>query len=379
MFMVISLVLVVFVIIAISGAGRFTQSFTTYPVAFTISDDIGGLRPGDDVRLGGMKVGSVRDIAVRTIEDSSTGKGEPQVIVYIDVPSRFPLNTDAQVEVAKTLTGSAAINIESLGSGPAWQTTDYLHGQQDSLSMAFKGLGTATQKLNADLDKIGQTADAFTETAFTANATVHDLHTRLPEIILRYQELTAAAVRALDVVHDLLGPSTGDFHNTLSNIRALTGGLRERLPDDLDQLHTILAKTNVTITRAAAAMDNVKDATGSLRDVVSGNKSKLAGIIANLKATSDNLKYASIEIRHSPWRLLYQPKPGEMANLNTYDSVRQFAEGASSLDDAAGALRDALDTPSPDPQQVKKLMADLDVSFSRFQAVQQKLWNDIQQ
>jgi phospholipid/cholesterol/gamma-HCH transport system substrate-binding protein len=379
LFMVISLALVVFVIIAISGAGRFTQSFTTYPVVFSIADDIGGLQAGDDVRLGGLKVGSVRDISIHTIPNAATGNGQPQVVVYIDVPARFPLNTDAGVEVEKTLTGSAAVNIESFGSGPAWQSTDYLHGKPDALSQTFRGLGTATQKLNADLDKLGQTADAFTETAFTASATVHDLRIRLPEIILRYQELTAAAVRALDVIHDLLGPSTGDFHNTLSNVRALTGDLRDRLPDDLDQLHAILGKTNITVTRAADAMANVKATTGSLRDIVVGNKSKLAGIIASLKATSDNLKYASIEIRHSPWRLLYQPKAGEVANLNTYDSVRQFAEGAGSLDDAAAALRDALDTPSPDPQQVKKLMADLDVSFSRFQAVQQKLWNDIQQ
>jgi hypothetical protein len=33
-----------------------------------------------------------------------------------------------------------------------------------------------------------------------------------------------------------------------------------------------------------------------------------------------------------------------MANLNLYDSARQFADGAGSLNDAALALRDALAT-----------------------------------
>lgn len=102
-------------------------------------------------------------------------------------------------------------------------------------------------------------------------------------------------------------------------------------------------------------------------------------MIESLKATSDNLKYASVEIRHSPWRLLYQPKPDEVANLNIYDSVRQFAEGADSLDDAAAALRDALKDPNADPAQVKRLMQHLDDSFAKFQGVQQKLWKDVRE
>ena len=111
--------------------------------------------------------------------------------------------------------------------------------------------------------------------------------------------------------------------------------------------------------------------------MVLDNKSKLDGIIASLKSTSDNLKYASMEIRHSPWRLLYQPKPEEMANLNLYDSVRQFAEGADSLDDAADALKDAVNDRNADPEDVKKLMDELNDSFAKFQSVQQTLWKQI--
>ena len=103
------------------------------------------------------------------------------------------------------------------------------------------------------------------------------------------------------------------------------------------------------------------------------------GIVSSLKATSDNLKYATVEIRHSPWRLLYQPKPGEVANLNIYDSVRQFAEGADSLDNAASALRDVLKDPNADPAQVKRLMQHLNDSFDSFQQIQNKLWNDIKE
>ncbi|MGD1276063.1 MAG: MlaD family protein [Tepidisphaeraceae bacterium] len=396
LFMVISLALVILVIIAISGAGRFTQSFTTYPVAFSLSDDIGGLRVGDDVRVGGLKVGGVRDIEIRQL-DSAAGQS---VVVFIDLPSRFPVATDASVSVEKSLTGTAAINIDSLGTGPRASPGEYLHGRPDPLFALIHRLGSmepdlhqivanvksASVKLDADLDKFGQTADAFTETGFTAAATVHDLHVRLPDIVRRYNNLTASAVRMLDAVHEMLAPSTSDFHTAVANVRGITGDLRQRLPGLLDQMRSVLQKTDLSVTRAAAALADIqstvadtKELSASLRSVISGNQSKLDAMIASLKSTSDNLKYASMEIRHSPWRLLYQPKAGEVANLNTYDSVRQFAEGASSLDDAAAALRDALKQPNADPEQVKKLMSGLDASFSRFQSVEQKLWKDIQQ
>jgi phospholipid/cholesterol/gamma-HCH transport system substrate-binding protein len=391
-FMLISLGLVIFVIIAISGAAKFTERFTTYPVAFSLGDDIGGLRPGDDVRIGGLKMGSISDIRIDPKRSA--------VVVFIDVPTRYPLAKDAGVSVQRGLTGSASVNIDSFGTGPQLAPGGFLIGQPDALAGLMRRLSamgpdlqqtvvnlkTASGKLNVDLDKLAATSDSFTATGFAATTTVQDLHVRVPEIISHYENLTDSAVRMLDTVHDFVGPSSGDFHQTIANLSHFTGDIRQRLPDVLDRTRDILAKLDVTLGRAADAMQDVKGtmanlhaATGSLRSIVVDNRSKFDGIIASLKATSDNLKYASVEIRHSPWRLLYQPKPDEIANLNIYDSVRQFAEGANSLDDASEALRDALKDPNADPAEVKRLMAHLDESFAQFQQVQQKLWKDIRE
>ena len=83
---------------------------------------------------------------------------------------------------------------------------------------------------------------------------------------------------------------------------------------------------------------------------MSGNKGKLDGIIAAAKSTTENLKAASVEIRHSPWRLLYKPSEGEVANLTLYDSARQFSEGTTQLNDAAQALRDATQDKQAEPK-----------------------------
>ena len=391
-FMIISLGLIIFIIIAISGAAKFTESFHTYPVAFSLTDDIGGLRPGDDVRVGGLKVGSVRDIDVNL--------DRQVVVVSIELPSKYKLNKDTGVFVQHGLTGSSAINIDSFGKGPLLAANDYVVGQPDQLTGLMHTLAalkpdirtvvmnieSASVKLNTDLDKIGNTADSFTATGMSATTTVQNLHVRLPEIIDRYESVVASADQMLDAIRDFFGPSSNDFRQTVANLKRVTGNLRDRVPDILDQIHGLLGNVNVAIDRANKALaeiqatgTNLHSASASLRSILTDNQSRLNGIVVSLKATSDNLKDATIEIRHSPWRLLYQPKPGEVANLNIYDSVRQFAEGASSLDDASAALRDALKDPNADPAQVKRLMQHLNDSFDSFQQVQNKLWNDIKE
>jgi phospholipid/cholesterol/gamma-HCH transport system substrate-binding protein len=391
-FMLVSLALILVIIVAITGASKFTESFNSYPIAFNISDDIGGLRVSDDVRIGGLKVGDVRDISVDQDKQS--------VIVTIDIPAKYVVGKDANVSVQRGLTGTAAINFDSLGTGPAMAPGEFLTGRPDQLSGLFHmlstmkpdikavvaNLKTATEKVNTDLDKFGVTADSFSATGFAATDTVQGLRVHLPEIVDRINTLLDTARQMVVAVRDFFGPSSNDFRQTLVNLNHITGSLRDHVPTLLDQIHVLVAKLDGAVDHAAGALtdiqetaNNLQSATRTIRSVLTDNHGKLDAIIAGLKSTSDNLKYASVEIRHSPWRLLYQPKPGEVANLNIYDSVRQFAEAASSLDNASTSLRDTLKDPNADPEQVKKLMAHLDDSFAKFQQVQAKLWNEIKE
>lgn len=391
-FMIVSLGLILVVIIAITGASKFTESFSTYSVEFNLSDDIGGLRVADEVRIGGMKVGSVRDIVV--------DQQKPAVIVVIDIPAKYVIAEDADVYVQRGLTGTAAINFDSLGTGPRIGPNDELTGRPDQLAGLFHmlagmkpdirtvvtNLKTASEKVNTDLDKLAVTADSFSATGFAATTTVQSLHMRLPEIIDRLEAVLDTAKQMVVSVRDFFGPSQSDFKQTLANLNRITGSLRDRVPGILEQLHVLVAKVdraldhaNDALVSVQATASNLQATSRTLRSIITDNHGKLDSIISGLKATSDNLKYASIEIRHSPWRLLYQPKPGEMANLNIYDSVRQFAEAANSLDDASTSLKDTLNDPHADPEQVKKLMSHLDDSFSKFQQVQAKLWSEIKE
>ena len=229
--MLFSLALIIFIIIAISGAAKFTESFTTYSVAFALSDDIGGLRPGDDVRVGGLKVGSVRELQVDLDRQA--------IMVYIELPSKYTVNVDTGVYVQHGLTGSSGINIDSFGKGPRLAPGDSLVGQPDQLTGLMHTLAAlkpdirtvvmnieaGSVKLNADLDKIGQTADSFTATGMSADSTVQNLRVRVPEIIDRYESIVDSANHMLDAIQDFFGPSSHDFRQTVANLNRATGSL----------------------------------------------------------------------------------------------------------------------------------------------------------
>ncbi len=69
------------------------------------------------MRIGGLKVGSVRDIRI--------DQDHAAVIVFVDIPAKYIIDKDASIQVQHGLTGAAGININNLGSGGASRPTNF--------------------------------------------------------------------------------------------------------------------------------------------------------------------------------------------------------------------------------------------------------------
>jgi len=239
-------------------------------------------------------------------------------------------------------------------------------------------------KINAALDTAKDTVVAYKTTAETATDLIKHVRERIDPIVDRYYTVADTAKGALANIRDIFGDTRTDFRTTVANLKDATGTVKDKLPGMMDKVDGLLTKITTAVDDTSQALQDVKkiaantrDATQTVRQVIVTNHGKLDAMIASLKTTGDNLKYASSEVRRSPWRLLYKPGAGEVANLNLYDSTRQFAEGAGQLNDAAVALRDALKDPDVDQAQVQKLVEKLDKSFAGFQDVEQQLWQQV--
>jgi ABC-type transporter Mla subunit MlaD len=376
-FMVLTVAAGIAIVIGIAGSGSLTQKYSTYEIGFSLQDNLGGLARGDDVRLGGWKVGAVRDIYVKRIPD-----GKCQIIVAIALPDQYKLTQNAQIEVATSLTGTTALNVTDLGSGVELASGQVLPGTPDFLTVLKGKVTVLLPKLNDDLDQFHATLNTFQK----AGSITVDVHELAADLHVRLQQLTDSATAALDSIRDLVGPSTGDFHQAVANVRDITGGLKTNIPPLTKSLQKLFDQLNATVAKVQGTLDGLKPAVANANDALAGaqsiiarNQGRVDEIIVGLKKTADNLSEASIEIRHSPWRLLYKPTPDEAANMNLYDAARQFADGAGDLSDAATALRDALKDKNANPAKVQKLYDDLSEQFKKFNTAEDDLWKKVRE
>lgn len=398
-FIIISLALVVAIIIGIKGIGRFLEPMQHATVSFALTDDIGGLSTGDEVRIGGAKVGVVQDVEFAPGAD---GKDQ-RLIVSFTVPQRFTVRKDAIVSIQSTVTGVSVLNFSSLGAGDPL-SGGTLTGKPSSLNALFDAapeIGALVRdvrnitvpKVNTAIDKAGTTLDqtreaiaVYKETGQTATELVKSVRGKVDPIIERYFALMDTGKGAMQNLSDIFGDTKADFRTTIANLRDSTGTVKQALPPLMTKVDGLLTRITSTIENTNEALNDVKaiavntrDASASARTLLVTNRGKIDNLISSLKTTGDNLKAATAEVRRSPWRLLYKPAPNEMANLNLYDAARQFAEGANDMNDAATALRDALKDPDVKQTDVDKLVERLDTSFGKFSDIEKQLWSQVKE
>jgi len=404
-FIIISIVLAVTVIIGIKGLDRLFDPVDKRYARFTLQDDLGGLRVGDDVRIGGYKVGQVREIEVVPPGDPRLAKSpsmnlttapidQSQILVTFAVPKKYEIKEGARVGIQGTVTGQSWLNFDSLGTGATLGPEVALVGRPSGISALMASLSDISPRINNIITQVDQqtiptvnnTVASYKTTAETGTKLINEVREHVKPAADKFHAVADSTKRMMTNAGDLFGETKSDFKGTVKNLNDTTAAIHEKLPPMLDKVTEVMNKVHESVAKASEALDDVKksvantrDMTASANSVITGSKSKLEAMIASLKATSDNLKNASAEIRHSPWRLLYTPKKGEMNNLNIYDSARQFAEGANDLNDAAQALRDALKDKQAQPEQIRALMEKVDRSFGKFTEVEQKLWTEVKE
>src|ERR1700690_3981639 len=117
-FMVLSVAAIIAIVIGIYGSARFSKHFTPRLVSFKLSDNLGGLQEGDDVRLGGQWIGSVDSVQFKGRGPApQNNPPEDSVLVTIELPDDLVMYTNANIEVETKITGLTCLNITDLGSG----------------------------------------------------------------------------------------------------------------------------------------------------------------------------------------------------------------------------------------------------------------------
>ena len=215
LFILITLALIFVITVLIKGVGRFSEPISTRTAEFSLSDNIGGLRIGDDVRVGGLKVGIVKALNL-----TAPSEGAQKIAVLFTIPTRIPLHKNAHVVIESTVTGTSDLNIDNLGDDALVADNESLIGSPGTLTTLLASaeqlmplvketvsdIKTQTlPRVNKTVDKFGGTADKFSGTADTGK-------------------------EALAQIRDLFGDTKSDFRGTMKNLNSATGTIDQKLP-----------------------------------------------------------------------------------------------------------------------------------------------------
>jgi len=97
-----------------------------------------------------------------------------------------------------------------------------------------------------------------------------------------------------------------------------------------------------------------------------------------VRTTAQQLKLATIEIRRSPWRMLYTPSSEVYANEQLYEAARSFAIASGDLRIAAEGLeRLSVNPPAilaADPALQERIRKELSDALVRYAEAQRQLY-----
>jgi len=378
-----------------------------YTVTFPLSPGVKNLKAGADVRIGGLMMGKVTSVKPAMANDAFGDVIE----VEFTLDTRARLFSNAQVAVAAALIGSDAwLEVSNLGS-----TIDEDGNPIDGVTTVAPGgllvgrtpEGLLTAVLGArgaeDTSRIVSNVAEFSDFLATAEHeyeneirpiigdvgdVVRDVkadyahwRTVIDDVMTRANTAAESLERAMAGVDEGVAninqmvadnrPSIDEIIANLdvsgANVRDITDRLAGETMDKFDQL----------MTRGQDGVDSFARTLENLEPEVDVWVTDIREGLANARLTAQQLKLASIEVRRSPWKLLYRPSATELEHELLYESARSFAVAASDLKSSADALNRVLsehgDRLDQDQPTLRRLYEGLAASFERYDEAQQRL------
>ncbi|MCZ6543539.1 MAG: MlaD family protein [Planctomycetota bacterium] len=324
-FVTVTLVLAFSVVIVLSDAWQtFLQRTNQYMVTFDVASGVKNLKAGAKVRVGGVEMGEVTDVR-QQIEDEVF-----QEVIEIDftLDQTVELYSNATVLIASPLIGADAwIDIISLG-GPV-----DVHVVEPEAVMP-----TPAPRLLADGGDLEGTPTVGMLTALLGP----DNQTKTNQIL-------------------------DDVMATSAAVRAITARVNEQTIDKVEEL---LGTGQAALDAARVVMEDV----GREFDHWTPD---IRAALGDIRLAAQSLKFAGIELRRSPWKILYKPSKSELEHELLYEAARSFAMAASDLKAASESVQRVMDRHADrlndDPQIVERLNAYLLDSLDGYEKAQQRL------
>ncbi|MFA6133073.1 MAG: hypothetical protein WC869_03535 [Phycisphaerae bacterium] len=323
----------------------------------------------------GLKVGSltqITDEVVGKIQDIRPDPTHQRTLYVVELTREgLTIHADGNAIVASGLVGDRQLIITSRGSDAAPPT-------DESNPVEIRG------GLEQTMNTIANVADNLREISRTI---LKELSAREPDSLLGKihalsDNLKAASAHIMQMAGQLAPEFDRDDPNsmlarlkqTATSLADATATIDQYAKTDVAEILAQLRQFNSEILKVSKDFSTISE---TARQVVVLNRDNLNQIIENLVQVSAELKATSADVRRSPWKMFYKPKPGEMRSQDIQDAARAFADGASQLNQTIARLK-ALppDIRSDDPE-LTRIRDEIKESFDKFSTAEQALWKEL--
>lgn len=309
--------------------------------------------------LGRIKVGPTWEL----VEGEMLRGGVAPSPIVVDLVKEVGIDEVQKAQLREMISNFAAMSnrLSALGEAVAGsKPLDQLPERSQKVAQIVTALNQMTQALGGDVP-----ADRLTDRAQRIDRAAADLTAAIADA----KAMLGTGKRLLTDNEKRLTDAIEAARAAMSDAREIAGRMKK----------STLEKIDSAFGKAKDALDDLKVTTGEFKTLAVSQRPVLDRMIANMRLSSDQLKLATIEIRRSPWRLLYQPSDKELETDNLYDSARSFSLAAGSLESTAESLRMMLekfgDKLDPNDANVKLMLDNLHQSFEGYHQAEQKFWD----
>ncbi|WP_310961124.1 MCE family protein [Nocardioides terrisoli] len=258
--------------------------------------DASGLKPNDEVRIAGVRVGKVSSIDLEG--------DHVRVAFKIKTDSRFGDDTGAQIKV-KTLLGQMFLALEPSGSGQLAQGATIPTSRTESaynVVQAFSGLASRVQKINVGRlrKSLNTLADATSTTPAAFKSALHGV-SALSQTVASRDEQINVLLKRLKSVSGTLSTHDQDVVDLMKSSNTLLHALVLRR----DAIHRLLVSTSTLSKQltglVADSRADLKPALQNLQGVVDVLLKNQSNIDESLRVMAPFYRVFASVLGDGPW------------------------------------------------------------------------------
>ena len=370
------------------------KKYRTLVLQFDTTEGVSGLSRGSEVKVGGLTVGRVISITPDIDKNDDLSAINVTIEIMEGIPIRYsdtaPEGTNAEVIRVGSLVGSTSIiNFNTLGQAPA-----PLLNSGDKL-LATRGSGMLTTLVGpANAVRTNEIIKGLAVTAAWLKTIPEEYRTRVVPTLQNLSTTTANFNQDYETWRKPIG-------DTLLNAQSFTGNADQLLKDNKAKFTQLMDNTSATMADAkviasefktkgmpalqklldqgADAAQSLASSLGQVEQQMPQRLTDLRDFMLDAREIAGQFKLTAIEIRRSPWKLLYQPKPGEVAHENLYSATRAFALATADLKTASASLQAVLAQDAnkfnSDENFRKEVRQEVLDSLEKYEAAQRQLFD----